>query len=316
MLADGPSANRPTKSLWTAAAGRQRLSRNPKFQPQQEHRYAFGQSTFASPSSLSVRLHVPLRTTAAPSASGPLSALLVLDGHMTGSEHKWRQPMGSRNRFTLSRSMRRRALSLVASVLLPSATAFAAPPATPAVSVQPLTPSTQPIRGVIPNVWTWIPIPGAYCDDGSPTGIGVNLPPTSSNNLLIAFEGGGACWDYPWYGVEPSGATAVQMRLPWLASETGVGFRRRYPCRRLAHHVGTPRKRHHGCARRGADAPPDAARQAHQPVEQHGQSTFRLASGPETRCGVFAGCARSRRTRRASSRSQCCRAGAGIAIDA
>jgi hypothetical protein len=44
------------------------------------------------------------------------------------------------------------------------------------------------------NAWTWLPIDGAVCDDGSPTGIGVF--PTDSPNLLVYLEGGGACWDY------------------------------------------------------------------------------------------------------------------------
>jgi hypothetical protein len=42
--------------------------------------------------------------------------------------------------------------------------------------------------------WTWIPIEGAVCGNGSPTGIGVNLS-DKSKNVAIYMNGGGACWD-------------------------------------------------------------------------------------------------------------------------
>lgn len=45
------------------------------------------------------------------------------------------------------------------------------------------------------NEWTWVDVPGAACDDGTPTGIGVNLAP-ESDDVIIFFNGGGACWDY------------------------------------------------------------------------------------------------------------------------
>ena len=44
------------------------------------------------------------------------------------------------------------------------------------------------------GVWTFLAIEGNACDDGSPTGIGVN--PGDSDKLLVYFEGGGACGDY------------------------------------------------------------------------------------------------------------------------
>jgi hypothetical protein len=44
------------------------------------------------------------------------------------------------------------------------------------------------------NTWTWTTIDGAVCDDGTPTGVGVNL--NGSANTIIFLEGGGACWDY------------------------------------------------------------------------------------------------------------------------
>jgi hypothetical protein len=45
---------------------------------------------------------------------------------------------------------------------------------------------------------TWLKVepPGALCSDGSPYKIFVNYSNTS-NNLVVMFEPGGACWDYP-----------------------------------------------------------------------------------------------------------------------
>ena len=42
--------------------------------------------------------------------------------------------------------------------------------------------------------WTFIPIEGAKCRDGSDTGIGVSFNP-SSKNLMIFMQGGGACFN-------------------------------------------------------------------------------------------------------------------------
>ena len=44
------------------------------------------------------------------------------------------------------------------------------------------------------GTWTWIPLPGTTCGDGSTAGIGVNLA-TDSPDLMVYMEGGGACWD-------------------------------------------------------------------------------------------------------------------------
>ncbi len=43
------------------------------------------------------------------------------------------------------------------------------------------------------NTWSWIDFANSTCDEGTPTGIGANL--SDSKNLLIFFNGGGACWD-------------------------------------------------------------------------------------------------------------------------
>jgi hypothetical protein len=45
-----------------------------------------------------------------------------------------------------------------------------------------------------PLTWNWVPVDGAYCRNGSSTGIGIN-PNPNSDKLVILFEGGGACFD-------------------------------------------------------------------------------------------------------------------------
>lgn len=55
--------------------------------------------------------------------------------------------------------------------------------------------TAQPITST-PGTWTWVDFPGTACDDGTPTGIGVNASPTGSSNVLIFLNGGGACWNY------------------------------------------------------------------------------------------------------------------------
>jgi len=43
--------------------------------------------------------------------------------------------------------------------------------------------------------WTWVPLEGAVCSDGSQTGIGVQPGPGSAPDVLVFLMGGGACWD-------------------------------------------------------------------------------------------------------------------------
>jgi hypothetical protein len=54
-----------------------------------------------------------------------------------------------------------------------------------------------------PMSWTWVPIDGAVCRDGSATGIGLNLNP-QSKNLMIFLEGGGACFNALTCGMNPA----------------------------------------------------------------------------------------------------------------
>ncbi len=44
------------------------------------------------------------------------------------------------------------------------------------------------------GTWTWLDVPGMLCGNNTPTGIGVNLS-TTSPDVVVYFEGGGACWD-------------------------------------------------------------------------------------------------------------------------
>lgn len=57
-----------------------------------------------------------------------------------------------------------------------------------------LPPPGDPIPGLATGVWTWVDFPDSACDDGSPTGIGLN--PGAGPDLLVLLHGGGACWDY------------------------------------------------------------------------------------------------------------------------
>lgn len=45
------------------------------------------------------------------------------------------------------------------------------------------------------GAFTWMPLPGAVCSDGSPTGIGVEPGPGPSPDVLVFLDGGGACWN-------------------------------------------------------------------------------------------------------------------------
>jgi hypothetical protein len=51
----------------------------------------------------------------------------------------------------------------------------------------------EPLPPAPPGDWQWIPIDGAICRDGSPTGIGVRYG--KGDGLVIFFEGGGACFN-------------------------------------------------------------------------------------------------------------------------
>ena len=54
-------------------------------------------------------------------------------------------------------------------------------------------PSGPPITAP-DNQWTWVPFPEAKCRNGSETGIAIN-PNSSSSEVMIFLEGGGACYN-------------------------------------------------------------------------------------------------------------------------
>ena len=80
------------------------------------------------------------------------------------------------------------------------------------------------------NTWTWVDVPGSACDDGTPTGIGVNL--TGSPNVLVYLQGGGACWDAltcltlnsATHG--PYGSAQFTAQFPPAGNATGTAFDR------------------------------------------------------------------------------------------
>ncbi len=69
-------------------------------------------------------------------------------------------------------------------------------------------PNPLAITGLPTEQWTWVPIPGAICRDGSATGIGVSLNP-ASDKLMIFLEGGGACWNVLTCAENPSTFGAI-----------------------------------------------------------------------------------------------------------
>ena len=54
----------------------------------------------------------------------------------------------------------------------------------------PVAPIVAPDR-----TWTWLDVAGAVCDDGTPTGMGVNLA-AGATGTLVFLAGGGYCFDY------------------------------------------------------------------------------------------------------------------------
>jgi hypothetical protein len=60
-----------------------------------------------------------------------------------------------------------------------------------------------------PLEWTWVPVEGSVCSDGSPTGVGLERGPGESPDVFVFLMGGGACWDtltcsgLPEFGVPP-----------------------------------------------------------------------------------------------------------------
>ncbi|MFT3754922.1 MAG: pectin acetylesterase-family hydrolase [Pseudoxanthomonas sp.] len=82
------------------------------------------------------------------------------------------------------------------------------------------TPLGAPITAAM-NTWTWVDFPEAVCDDGTPTGIGVNL--NGSKDLLVFLNGGGACWDYQTCAVLNTSSHGPYGRAQFSAVAGGTG---------------------------------------------------------------------------------------------
>ena len=78
-------------------------------------------------------------------------------------------------------------------------------------------PRDQPPLTATPDTWTWVDVPEAVCNDGSPTGFAINVQDTS--DLFIFFEGGGACWDYLTCVVAALATTGPVGAAQWAARE-------------------------------------------------------------------------------------------------
>jgi Pectinacetylesterase len=70
-----------------------------------------------------------------------------------------------------------------------------------------------------PEVWTFAPIDGNRCNHGTPTGIGIRIEP-GSKDLLLYFQGGGACSDAASCWLDPSAAAVDGYDASDLASES------------------------------------------------------------------------------------------------
>jgi hypothetical protein len=76
--------------------------------------------------------------------------------------------------------------------------------------------------------WTWVPIEGAVCSDGSLTGIGIERGTGTSPDVLVFLDGGGACWDaltcFP-----PAGIPQLAKPGPFGETELDATIRDRRP---------------------------------------------------------------------------------------
>jgi hypothetical protein len=88
-----------------------------------------------------------------------------------------------------------------------------------------------PASSLTTNTWSWVPVDGAICRDGSATGFGVNLG-TATDKLMIYLEGGGACFNALTCGMNPSAFAAKDFKTQFVgagATHASVGiFNRGY----------------------------------------------------------------------------------------
>lgn len=64
----------------------------------------------------------------------------------------------------------------------------------PGKAAGPLPALGDPIDVAATEEWTWVPIEGTMCADGTEAGVGVNFT-TQSRDLVIFFQGNGVCYD-------------------------------------------------------------------------------------------------------------------------
>lgn len=69
----------------------------------------------------------------------------------------------------------------------------AMPPGDMAAGPSDMSRPAEPITAPL-DTWTWVEFPESTCDEGSPTGLGVNL--SGGKDVLIYLAGGGGCYDY------------------------------------------------------------------------------------------------------------------------
>jgi hypothetical protein len=79
-----------------------------------------------------------------------------------------------------------------------------------------------PTLGTTPKQWQYVPIEGATCMNGTPTGLGINLG--TSGDLVIYLEGGGACFNSGTCGsvAHPSGWGPDQFTLNIAPYNIGI----------------------------------------------------------------------------------------------
>jgi hypothetical protein len=73
---------------------------------------------------------------------------------------------------------------------------------TPNSAGQYVAPTGDPVEAQ-PNAWTWVPVDGAKCRDGSQAGFGINKSATS-DKLMILLQGGGACYNKGTCAINPA----------------------------------------------------------------------------------------------------------------
>jgi hypothetical protein len=85
-------------------------------------------------------------------------------------------------------------------------------PAGPALRAT-VDPATQRIAAA-DRTWSFVDVPESRCANGEPTGFGLS-PAAGSDELVIYFEGGGACWNLATCGV----GTAANLRRGYTAAD-------------------------------------------------------------------------------------------------